>query len=234
MIVWISNIPIDIKKKNIKNMHLQVKPPNGKVVISAPLEVDNQAIEIYARTNIKWIRKQIDKYQSQLRSSKKQYVSGETIYIWGKQYYLKFVASSKKNNFYIKGKYVYLQMREESTVNQREKYVREQYRSLLKEKIEYLLPKWECITGIYCESWHTKYMTTKWGACNNEKRRLWFNVQLAQKPEECLDYVILHELIHIKEKTHNKVFTALMDIYMRDWRIIRKELNGAHLDYYEE
>ena len=233
MQIVISGIPIDIHKKNIKNMHLQIKPPNGQVVISAPLSMDDKAIEVYARTNLGWIKKQIEKFQQQPRSAKRQYVSGETMYIWGKQYYLSFVPDSRKNSFKIQGNSIVLSMRKNSTVKQREKYIREQYRRLLKGEIEKILPKWEQITGLHCEPWQIKYMITRWGTCNTEKKKLWFNLQLAQKPVECLEYVILHELIHLKERTHNSIFIAYMDMYMKNWREVRKELNDLRLDYYE-
>ena len=233
MQIVISGIPIDIHKKNIKNMHLQIKPPNGQVVISAPLSMDDKAIEVYSRTNLGWIKKQIEKFQQQPRSAKRQYVSGETMYIWGKQYYLSFVPDSRKNSFKIQGNSIVLSMRKNSTVKQREKYIREQYRRLLKGEIEKILPKWEQITGLHCESWQIKYMITRWGTCNTEKKKLWFNLQLAQKPVECLEYVILHELIHLKERTHNSIFIAYMDMYMKNWREVRKELNDLRLDYYE-
>lgn len=233
MRIMISGIPIDIQKKNIKNMHLQIKPPDGHVVISAPSSMDDKAIEVYARTNLSWIKKQIEKFQQQPRSAKRQYVSGETMYIWGKQYYLSFVPDSQKNSFEIQGGKVILSMREDSTVKQRENYVREQYRRLLKVEIERFLPKWEQITELHCESWQTKYMVTRWGTCNTEKKKLWFNLQLAQKPIECLEYVILHELIHLRERTHNSTFIAYMDMYMKNWRAVRKELNDSRLDYYD-
>ena len=233
MRIVISGIPIDIQKKNIKTMHLQIKPPDGHVGISAPLSMDDKAIEVYARTNLSWIKKQIEKFQQQPRSAKRQYVSGETMYIWGKQYYLSFVPDAQKNSFEIQGDKVILSMREDSTVKQRENYVREQYRSLLKVEIERLLPKWEQITALHCESWQTKYMVTRWGTCNTEKKKLWFNLQLAQKPIECLEYVILHELIHLRERTHNSTFIAYMDMYMKNWRAVRKELNDSRLDYYD-
>ena len=233
MRIVISGIPIDIQKKNIKNMHLQIKPPDGHVVISAPSSMDDKAIEVYARTNLSWIKKQIEKFQQQPRSAKRQYVSGETMYIWGKQYYLSFVPDSQKNSFEIQGDKVSLSMREDSTVKQRENYVREQYRQFLKVEIERLLPKWEKITELHCESWQTRYMVTRWGTCNTEKKKLWFNLQLVQKPIECLEYVILHELIHLRERTHNSTFIAYMDMYMKNWRAVRKELNDSKLDYYE-
>ena len=233
MKIVVSGIPIDIQKKNIKNMHLQVKPPDGHVVISAPTSIDDKAIEAYARTNLSWIKKQIEKFQQQPRSAKRQYVSGETMYIWGKQYFLTFIPDSQKNSFTIQGDKVILSMREESTVKQRENYVREQYRLLLKKEIERLLPKWEQITGLHCDSWQTKYMATRWGTCNTDKKKLWFNLQLAQKPVECLEYIILHELIHLLERTHNSTFVAYMDLYMKDWRAVKKELNDSKLDYYD-
>lgn len=233
MRIVISGIPVDIQKKHIKNMYLHVKPPDGHVVISAPLSMDYTAIEAYARTNLSWIQKQMEQFQRQPRHAKRQYVSGETMYIWGKQYYITFVPNSQKNRFEMRGNQVILSMRKNSTVKQREKYVREQYRLMLKVEIARLLPKWEQITGLYCDSWQTKYMVTRWGTCNVEKKRLWFNLQLAQKPIVCLEYVILHELVHLKERTHNATFVAYMDMYMRDWRIVRKELNDSKLDYYD-
>ena len=229
----VSGIPIEVQKKNIKNMHLQVKPPDGHVVISAPLSMSDKAIEMYARTNLSWVKKQMEKFQEQPRSSKRQYVSGETMYIWGKQYFLTFISDAQKNVFEIVGNKVFLRMRENSSVKQRESYVREQYRTMLKSEIEHLLPKWEQITGLYCESWQTKYMVTRWGTCNTDKKRLWFNLQLIHKPVECLEYVILHELIHLRERTHNEVFTAYMDLYMQNWREIRKQLNDSMLDFYD-
>ena len=232
MKIKVSDIPVTVNKKKIKNINLQVKPPYGEVFVSVPKAIDEKTIKIYVRTHISWIRKQIDKFQKQERAAKRQYVSGETIYIWGKQYYVVFIPSSRKNNFEIKGNKVYLSMRKNSTVEQREKYVREQYRVLLKEKINKLLPKWEKITNLHCNDWQTKYMLTKWGSCNTATKKLWFNVQLAQKPIRCLEYIILHELIHLKERTHNANFIKLMDMYMKDWRIERKELNELRLDYY--
>jgi len=233
MQINISGISVEVEKKNIKNLHLYVKPPNGNVIVSAPFEMDNSAIEVFIRTKLGWIRKQIAKYKDQERFSERQYVSGETIYIWGKQYYLIFRPSTKNNFFEIQGNKVILSMKAESTVEQREKYVREQFRSILKKEIEAFLPRWEQITNLKCESWQIKYMTTRWGTCNPIKKKLWFNLQLVQKPIECLEYVILHELAHLEEKTHGEGFIAIMNNYMPHWREVRKLLNEQTLDYYE-
>lgn len=233
MQIVISGIPIDVQKKNIKNMHLYVKPPDGHVAISAPSTIDDKAIEAYARTNLSWIKKQIQVYQNQPRSGKRQYVSGETIYIWGKQYFIKFIPDNQKNSFSFAGDQAILSMSAESTVKQRENFIREQYRILLRQEIERLLPKWEEITNLHCEGWQTKYMVTRWGTCNTEKKKLWFNLQLAQKPIECLEFVILHELTHLRSRKHDATFMAYMDLYMPNWRDVRNELNARKLDYYD-
>ena len=233
MRIVISGIPIDVQKKNIKNMHLQVKPPDGHVVISAPLSVDDKAIEAYARTQLSFIKRSIAQFQNQPRASKRQYVSGETMYIWGKQYFLVFKPNNQKNSLEIQNQNIILSMSAKSTVKQRDAYVKEEYRKILKEEIEKRLPKWEVQTGLKCNSWQTKYMVTKWGACNTDKKKLWFNLQLAQKPYACLDYIILHELTHLLTRKHDATFIAHMDRYMPNWREVRKELNDSRLDYYE-
>lgn len=233
MRIVISGIPIDVQKKNIKNMHLQVKPPDGHVVISAPLSVDDKAIEAYARTQLSFIKRSIAQFQDQPRASKRQYVSGETMYIWGKQYFLVFKPNNQKNSLEIQNQNIILSMSAKSTVKQRDAYVKEEYRKILKEEIEKRLPKWEVRTGLKCNSWQTKYMVTKWAACSTDKKKLWFNLQLAQKPYACLDYIILHELTHLLTRKHDATFIAHMDRYMPNWREVRKELNDSRLDYYE-
>ena len=230
----ISGITIEIIKKNIKNMHLSVLPPNGKVRISAPLHMSDGSIMMFARTKLSWIRKQQEKFAVQERQSEREYVSGETLYVLGKQYFLRVEYSYKGNSLVLSGEEAILTVRKESTSKQREAFVNEWYRALLKEKIEIYLPKWEKTTGLYCDSWQTKYMTTRWGTCNANSRKIWLNLQLAKKPVECLEYVILHELAHLKIKGHNKEFVALLDKYMPYWRDTRKLLNELKLDYMED
>ena len=230
----ISGITIEIIKKNIKNLHLSVLPPNGRVRISAPLCMSDESILMFARTKLSWIRKQQEKFAIQERQSEREYVSGETLYVFGKQYFLRVEYSYKGNSLVLSGEEAILTVRKESTSKQREAFVNEWYRALLEEKIEIYLPKWEKITGLYCDSWQTKYMTTRWGTCNTNSRKIWFNLQLAKKPIECLEYVILHELAHLKIKGHNKEFVALLDRYMPYWRDTRKLLNELKLDYMED
>lgn len=226
----ISGIPIEVCKKNIKNMHLYVKPPKGDVTVSAPLSMSDEAIERFIRTKTSWIKKQIAKFDNQPRQSERGYVSGETLYVWGKQYYLKTEHGSK-NSLMLSGDKAVLTVRRESTAEQRENFVREWYRVLLKSEIARLLPKWEKITGLKATNWQTKYMTTRWGTCNKKIGKIWLNLQLAKKTPECLEYVILHEMVHLVEKNHTERFISLMDKYMPIWREVKATLNGQALDF---
>ena len=230
----IAGIPVKIIKKNIKNMHLYVKPPDGHVEVSAPLAISDDCIRMFIRTKISWIKKQREKFEMQSRQTARQYVSGETLYLWGKQYFLHVECSNKGNSLIINGDDAYLTVRKGSTAEQRSNWVNEWYRELLKEQIERLLPKWESITGLHPSSWQTKYMTTRWGTCNTNTGKIWLNLQLAKKPIDCLEYVILHELAHLKVKNHSEAFIAIMDEYMPYWREIRKQLNDLKLDYLPE
>jgi predicted metal-dependent hydrolase len=228
----ISDIPIEIYKKSIKNMHLYVKPPDGSVTVSAPLSMSDTAIERFVRTKISWIKRQIGKFDNQPRQSEREYVSGETLYVWGKQYYVQ-TEYGNKNSLVLSGDRAILTVRKESTAKQRDNFVREWYRELLKTEITRVLPKWEEKTDLKASSWQTKYMTTRWGTCNQKTGKIWLNLQLAKKTPECLEYVILHELVHLVEKNHNERFISLMDKYMPMWREVKVTLNGQTLDYME-
>lgn len=227
----VNGIEVSVTKKAIKNMHLYVKPPNGHVEVSAPVNLSDENIELFIRTKIGWIRRQQEKFEKQLRQTAREYVSGEALYVWGRQYYLLVNFSSKGNSLFLDSDRAILTVREGSTIVQREKYVTEWYRGILKAEVERVLPKWEQITGIYPDGWQTKNMTTRWGTCNVKTRKIWLNLQLAKKTPECLEYVIVHELMHLVEKSHNQKFVSLMDKYLPNWREIRKSLNGQILDH---
>ena len=227
----INGISIEIIKKNIKNMHLYVQPPDGKVQVSAPKHLSDESILMFVRTKIGWIRKQQEKFKNQPRQTERQYVSGESFYVLGKQYYLQVEYSYRGNSLVLFGDKAILTVRKESTPKQRESFVREWYREILKAEIEKYLPKWEMKTGLCCDSWQTKYMTTRWGTCNTNTKKIWFNLQLAKKPVECIEYIILHELAHLKVKNHGNDFVAILDSHMPYWRETKKKLNDQILDY---
>ncbi len=234
MQIEISGIKIEVQKKSIKNLHLVVAPPDGRVRVSAPMHLSDDSIKMFVRTKLGWIQKQKEKFEKQPRQSEREYVSGETLYVLGQQYFLRVEYSYKGNSLVLSGNEAILTVRKASTASQRKAFVNEWYRALLKEKIEVYLPKWESITGLYCDSWQTKYMTTRWGTCNANTRKIWLNLQLAKKPIECLEYVILHELAHLKIRNHSKDFVAIMDQYMPYWKDTKNLLNNLKLDYMGE
>ena len=230
----VAGIPVKVIKKDIKNLHLYVKPPDGHVEVSVPQHMSDESITLFLRTRTGWIKKQQEIFREQPRQTEREYVSGETLYVWGKQYFLQVEYSNRKNALDFSGDRAILTVRKESTAKQRESYINAWYRERLKAEIEKRLPRWESLTGLYCSGWQTKYMTTNWGTCNTKTGKIWINLQLAKKPFECLDYVLLHELAHLRVKDHGPAFIAILDEYMPNWRDVRKKLNDSTLDYLPE
>ena len=229
----ISGIEIQINRKHIKNMHLYVKPPDGHVEVSAPMNISEKSIEIFIRTRLSWIKRQREIFAQQLRQTERQYVSGETLYLWGQKYFLQVIYSNKGNEMLLEGHKAILTVRRTSTVKQREAFVNEWYRALLKREIEKRLPKIEELCGLHCDSWQVKYMTTRWGTCNTVKRKIWLNLQLAKKDFVCLEYIILHELLQLSVHDHSDKFICLLDKFMPYWREIKNKLNNQILDFME-
>ncbi|OOM81898.1 hypothetical protein CLPUN_07600 [Clostridium puniceum] len=230
----INDIELEIQKKNIKNLHLSVLPPNGRVRVSAPNSMNDDAIRVFIITKIGWIKKQQEKYKNQLRQCKREYVSGESVYLWGKRYRLDVVYSNVYNDVKINGNKLTFQVREASTTEQRENVLNSWYRKNIKEEIPSLLEKWQNIIGVTASDWGVRNMKTRWGTCNIKNKRIWLNLQLVKKHPECLEYIIVHELVHLLEKSHNKIFISYMDEFLPNWRKIKEELNSLILDYIEE
>ena len=230
----VSGIEIEVVKKDIKNMHLNVMPPSGRVRISAPHGTSDDAINLFAVKKISWIKKQVGKFNSQERQTEREYITGESHYLWGRRYKLEVKYSNKRNNIEVKGNKIILTVREKSTQQQRENYVNEWYRAELKSKLPSIVEKWESIIGVKANEVNIKNMRTRWGTCNTETKRVWINLQLAKKPVECLEYIVIHELVHLREKNHTKAFVEQMDKYMPDWRVVKDELNSFILDRYLE
>ena len=225
-----SDVTVEIIRKDIKNMHLRVQPPDGRVVLSVPHSVSDAAIDGFVASKLAWIRRQRADVAAQMRQTQREGVTGETMYVWGKQCFLA-VVEGVSYSIDIAGQNARFTVRAGSSSEQREAHMREWYREELCREVERLLPVWEERTGFKCVEWKTKYMKTRWGSCNPNARRIWLNVQLTKYPIECLEYVILHELAHFVEKSHGSEFIAVMDEFMPAWRSIRKELNGGILDY---
>lgn len=232
--VVVGGIDIQVIKKNIKNMHLSVLPPNGIVRVSVPLSIDDDAIRLFIITKIGWIKKQKERFENQARQSERKFIDGESVYVWGNRYRLIIKHGSKKNHVDIKGDRLYLYVREKSTMEQREVALNKWYRELLKKEIPKFVEIWQKKIGIEVDSWRIKNMKTRWGTCNILDKRIWINLQLAKKPLSCLEYVVLHEMTHLLEESHNEVFVAYMDKFMPEWRMRKSVLNEYILDYMDE
>ena len=230
----VSGIEISAEKKQIKNMYIRVIPPDGKVRITAPMSATEDAIRMFAVSRIAWIKKQQQKFVNQSRQTERKYVTGESHYLWGNRHRLDVVYNNSRNDVSISGQRIVLQVRKDSTPQQRANVMDEWYRDKLKKAIPPVLEKCEKVIGIKAEEWKVKNMRTKWGTCNIKAKRIWVNLQLTKKTPECLEYVIIHELVHLLEKNHNDIFISYMDKFCPNWRNIKNSLNEQMLDYIEE
>ena len=182
---------------------------------------------------INWIKNQKEKFENQSRKTKRQYITGESYYLWCRRYRLDVQYVKSRNNIILVGEKIILEIKKESTIEQRAKVLNEWYRQQLKEKIPIVLKKCENIVGIKASDCRIKNMKTKWGTCNIEKGRIWINLQLVKKIPRCLEYVIIHELVHLLERHHNERFYRFMDLYYPDWRVTKDILNQQMLDYFQ-
>ncbi len=231
----IGEIAIEVVRKDIKNLHLGVYPPNGRVRIAAPMRIDDDAVRLFAISKLTWIKRQQVRFREQERQTKREYVSGESHYYNSKRYILKVITAPPPSRVEIRGKkYIYLYVPADSTREKRERVMTQWYRNRLKEQIPALLEKWQPITGVEVSSWGIKVMKTKWGSCNARERRIWVNLELVKKSTHCIEYILVHEIVHLLERRHNERFIAYMDRYMPQWRIYKEELNRfilGHVDW---
>lgn len=229
-----SQISIDVVRKNIKNMHLAVYPPTGRVRIAAPLRIDDEAVRLFAISKIGWIRKHQRNFVAQDRQPPRQYKQRESHYFQGKRYLLRIIELDAPPKVVIKTKtYIDLYVRPNTTTEQRQSILNKWYRTELKKLIQPIIKKWQSQIGITVGNWQVKQMKTKWGTCNIEKKRIWINLELAKKPIHCLEYIVVHEMIHLLERHHNERFLALMEKYMPQWRFNKEELNRLPVSHEE-
>lgn len=226
----VGGVEVAVIRKAIKNLHLGVYPPNGRVRVATPLAVSDEAVRLAVVGKLGWIRRQRARFVAQPRQSRREMVSGESHYFQGRRYRLRVVHNDgaakivRRNNSTLE-----LQVRPEITVNGRERILHQWYRQHLRELIPALLEKWQAVLGVHASEFGIKKMKTRWGTCNVEARRIWINLELAKKPVSCLEYIIVHELTHLLERNHNDRFTAIMDRHLPTWRMSRKELNSEPL-----
>jgi len=226
----ISGITVEVHRKKVKNMTIYVKPPYGTVTVSAPFSVSDDRIEKFVLKKADWIRKQVSKFDGVPVRAEREYVTGETLYVWGKPYSLRLECGNMSSVVLSENEMI-MTVSEDSTVSQREDLVREWYREVMIAETERLLPGWEEAVGLIPSGFQVRYMKTRWGTCNTRTGKIYLNVQLAKRPKEYLEYVILHELVHLAERKHNELFASVLDVHMPNWREIKAALNGHTLDH---
>lgn len=222
----ISGIEITVLKKKMKNMYLRVVPTTGAVQIRAPMDMAEEKIRDFVQSHLDWIEKQRQRFRELPKQVAHRYQSGETFYLWGSAYTLEVMQNTLGNRVWILGQTIYLQVREKSTLKQRAETLQDWYREQLKEAIPAVLARCERVVGVKAAEWHIKNMRTRWGTCNIQAKRIWLNLQLAQKSSACLEYVMTHELVHLLERNHNAVFKAYMEQFYPQWRQRKKELDA--------
>ncbi len=224
-ILQIANIKIEITKKDIKNVHLSVHPPNGRVTIAAPLRMDLDIIRAYAISKLGWIKKQQQLFNNQERETPREFLNRESHYFKGQRYLLKVIEEDSPPKVVLNHSTIELYTRPDTSPEKKESILEEWYREQLKQVIPSTIEKWEIKMGVKVNAFGVKKMKTKWGSCNREEKRIWLNLELAKKPPECLEYIIVHEMIHLLERNHNGRFVSLMDECMPKWRYYKEELN---------
>lgn len=228
--ITVSGLSVEVVRKNIKNLHLGVYPPLGRVRVAAPLAVSDDAVRLAVVGKLGWIKRQRAKFEAQPRQSQRRMVSGESHYFMGQRYRLRVVEGSIPMRVVLRGKAALdLFVRPETNTERREELLQAFYRAEMKKLIPTLLDKWQPILGVEANAWGIKKMKTKWGTCNIAARRVWLNLELAKKPIQCLEYILVHELLHLIERHHNDRFRSLMDQYLPQWQAHRDELNRSLL-----
>ena len=223
--IELGDIAVDVVKKDIKNIHLSVYPPAGKVRISAPLRMDIDTIRVFAITKLGWIKSQQKKLREQQRETPREYLDRESHYVWGKRYLLKVIEKEAAPEVELKHSKMLLQIRPATSDEKKQDVLDAWYREQLKEVVPVLIAKWQPLMGVKVEKFFVRRMKTKWGSCSPKAKSIRLNTDLAKKPPECLEYIIVHEMVHLLEPTHNSRFISLMDQFMPKWRFYKDELN---------
>jgi predicted metal-dependent hydrolase len=224
--IQLGEIPAEVFRKKIKNIHLSVNPPDGHVRISCPSRYTSEKIRAYALTKLVWIKQQQRKLREQPRESAHQYTDKESHYLWGKRHLLKVVETDGTPRVELKALKMVLHVRAGSTLQRRAEIVEEWYRERLKKAIPRLITKWEPALGVEVKGFFVQRMKTKWGSCSSSKHTIRLNSELARKPRKCLEYLVVHEMLHILEPSHNARFRTMLDKHLPNWQNRKKTLNS--------
>jgi len=226
--IRVGSIDVEVIFKDIKNVHLSVHPPQGRVTVSAPHHIDLESVKIYTATKLPWIKKERSKMLGQDRQPDKLYLTRESHYLFGKRYLLKVTKTSRPNVIQHHSR-LELRIPDHYGEEHMQALLYKFYRRELRSKLDKLVAVYAGKMGVPVPEFGIRKMKTKWGSCSIERRFLWFNIELAKKPEQCLEYIVVHELAHLLERHHNKGFTALVTRFCPNWQVIKKTLNELPL-----
>ncbi|WP_316398024.1 SprT family zinc-dependent metalloprotease [Bradyrhizobium sp. 33ap4] len=221
----LGDIAIDVIRKEIKNVHLSVHPPTGRVRVAAPRRMTLDVLRVFAIAKLPWIKKQQKKLREQERETPREYIDRESHYVWGSRYLLKLVEADEKPSVELSGKRLLLRVRPGTSSERREAILEEWQRELLHVTIPPLIAKWQKLMKVRVNAYFVQRMKTKWGSCNHRAATIRLNTDLARKPRDCLEYIVVHEMVHLIEPTHNERFVAMMDHFMPKWHSYREALN---------
>ena len=221
----LGGLPVDVVFKDIKNVHLSVYPPTGRVRISAPERMNLDAIRLFAISKLDWIKRQQTKLQAQERETPREYLDRESHYLWGKRYLLRVLEIDAAPAVHLNPGKMLLRVRPRTSEDKKQAIVAHFYREQIRVAVPSLVAKWAPAMGVTVERFYVRQMKTKWGSCNPRARAIRLNTELAKKPKHCLEYIVVHEMVHFFERHHGDKFVSLMDRFMPQWRSHRDELN---------
>lgn len=223
--IHLGDIAVDVIRKDIMNLHLSVHPPTGRVRISAPLRMDLATIRVFAIAKLGWIRNHQRKFSEQDREPPRDYIDRESHFVWGRRCLLRVEEADAAPSVELKHKTLVMRVRQGTSRTKRQSALEDWYREKLKEALHPILAKWQPLVGVRVRKIFVQQMKTKWGSCSPSVGNIRLNTELAKKPPECLEYIVVHEMAHLIEPTHNRRFMALMERFMPKWEFHRTELN---------
>lgn len=223
--IQLGGVTVDVAFKDIKNVHLSVHPPAGRVSISAPRRMKLNTVRVFAISKLDWIRRQQKKIREQDREPEREYLDRESHYVWGKRYLLSVAEGDEAPSVSLEHNKLHLHVRPGSSREKHQQVVDAWYRNQLKDAIAPLVSKWEPLIRVKVSHVYVQRMKTRWGSCNPTAHSIRLNTELAKKPRDCLEYIVVHEMLHLLEPTHNARFVALLDRYMPQWQTRRDLLN---------
>jgi predicted metal-dependent hydrolase len=225
----LGEIAVEVVLKDIKNIHLSVYPPAGKVRISAPSRMTLDTVRVFAISKLGWIKQQQEKLRGQERETPREYLDRESHFVWGKRYLLKVTECDATPSVELKHSRMFLRLRPATSSDKKQAVVEAWYREQIRKAVPSLIAKWEPVMGVKVEKFFVQKMKTKWGSCNAASKTIRLNTDLAKKPPQCLEYIVVHEMAHLVVRHHNEQFSSIMDKCLPGWRLLRQMLNNAPL-----